>query len=162
WPTLEHSGRLAMGSLCVLLAVFYWISYACRTHYYDNYRDDSAFLVQAATTVPADKPLLVMDDDAPLNASWLLFYLQGRGTLLHNFTFLIQEDIPRGEVYLIARRKVANDLSHFGTFKTVMESEHSRYETTPADRYALFHVHVNDQLARLPGPVRIAPMQANS
>ena len=41
----------------------------------------------------AGQRLLVMDDDAPLNASWLLFYLDGRGRLLHNITFLRADDI---------------------------------------------------------------------
>jgi hypothetical protein len=46
-----------------------------------------------------------MDDDAPLNASWLLYYLEGRATLLHNITFLRDGDIHAGEIDLVARAK---------------------------------------------------------
>jgi 4-amino-4-deoxy-L-arabinose transferase-like glycosyltransferase len=156
----QSRGRLAMGSLCVALIALYWAAYSFRTNYLDNYRDDSAFLAQAAATIPADKPLLVMDDDAPLNASWLLFYLEGRAALLHNLTFLMDDHIAEPEIYLIARRKVDKSLEHFGSYEVLLESKHSRYEKSAADRYALFRLHFHEDLARLRGPVRISPMQA--
>jgi 4-amino-4-deoxy-L-arabinose transferase-like glycosyltransferase len=156
----QQRGRLAMGSLCVALIALYWAMYSFRTNYLDNYRDDSAFLAQAAAAVPGGKPLLVMDDDAPLNASWLLFYLEGRATLLHNLTFLVDDHIAQQEVYLIARRKVDQSLEHFGSYEVLLASKHSRYENSPADRYALFRLRFHERLARLHGPVRISPMQA--
>ena len=139
--------------VCGLLIGVHWGAYALRTAYWDRYREDSHFLKESARLVPADKRILVMDDDAPLNASWLLFYLEGRATLLHNITFLRGDDIHEEEVFLIARQKQGLALSQYGTFETVLQSEHSRYESGPEDRYALFHLRFHPNFQRVPGPV---------
>ena len=101
-----------------------------------------------------------MDDDAPLNASWLLYYLDGRGTLLHNLTFLKADNICEKEVYLIARQKQEPKLRQYGTFQTVLQSKHSRYEEGPADRYTLYRLRFHPDLERTSGPVPISPLQA--
>jgi 4-amino-4-deoxy-L-arabinose transferase-like glycosyltransferase len=155
-----NNGRAALAAACVLLVAGHWLAYDLRTTFDNHYREDSDFLLEVQALTPPDKPLLVMDDDAPLNASWLLFYLGDRATLLHNVTFLLQDSIQGPEVYLLARRKVAKDLARFGTYESLAQSEHSRYEETPADRYTLFRLRFYDHLARHSGAVRISPMQA--
>ena len=41
-----------------------------------------AFLDEVRQKVPAETPLLVLDAKGPLDPSWLLYYLNGRGTML--------------------------------------------------------------------------------
>jgi 4-amino-4-deoxy-L-arabinose transferase-like glycosyltransferase len=147
-------------SVCLLLIGIHWGSYALRTAYWDRYREDSLFIEQSSNLVPDQQRILVMDDDAPLNASWLLFYLEGRATLLHNITFLRSGDIHENEIYLIARKKQEPFLSQYGTFEAVLQSERSRYENGPEDRYALYRLKFHDGMHRIPGPVPITPLQA--
>jgi 4-amino-4-deoxy-L-arabinose transferase-like glycosyltransferase len=146
--------------ISMLFVSIHWGTYALRTAYWDRYRADSQFLKETASVVPSGQRIWVMDDDAPLNASWLLYYLEGRATLLHNITFLRGSDIHAGEIYLIARAKQETLLSEYGTFDTILRSEHSRYENGPDDRYALYRLHFHSDLKRVPGPVPISPLQA--
>jgi 4-amino-4-deoxy-L-arabinose transferase-like glycosyltransferase len=166
WSWLHRpwlSERVALSVLMTLLVAVHWLSYACQTHYRDHYRHDRAFLQQACALTPADQAILVMDDDAPLHASWLLFYLEDRATLLHNITFLLDDQIMNRDVYLIARAKVAKDLAQYGIHEVLLASKHSRYEKDgddADDRYTLFFLRFHERLARHSGPVRISPMQA--
>ncbi len=131
-----------------------------RTALWDRYREDSQFVQQTASLVPVEQRILVLDDDAPLNASWLLFYLKDRATMLHNVTFLRVDDLPEKEVFLIARQKQEKFLADYGTFDVVLQSRQSRDETGPQDRYALYRLRFHPNLERVRGPVPINPMQA--
>lgn len=157
--SVHRDGRVALGSMCAIFAVLYGSTYAYLSEYRDSYRHDGEFVQQACATVPADVPLYVMDDDAPLNASWLLFYTPHPTTLLHNITFLLDDHVKATEVYLIARAKTASALNQFGTHEVLLQSEHSRYQTSPEDRYTLFRVQLDPGLVHHSG-VRISPMQA--
>jgi 4-amino-4-deoxy-L-arabinose transferase-like glycosyltransferase len=160
------AGRLQGYSLrwlvatCSALVVVYWGAYALLANYANLYREDTQFLQAAREQVPAGERILVMDDDAPLNASWLLYYLEGRAKLLHNITFLRSDDIPDTDVYLIVRQKEEAMLSEYGTFQMVLASEHSRYQNESTDRYALYRLRLFPNLKRVPGPVPINPLQA--
>lgn len=156
----DPDARIAFGTVLLLLVVTYGAVYACQTAYFDGHRHDLAFVREVSAIIPADKPLLVMDDDAPLTASWLLFYLGKRATLLHNVTFLLDaQRVPSPEVYLVARAKTASALAQFGSYDVLLRSERSRYENTPADRYALFRVRLRSDLPRRAG-APISVMQA--
>jgi 4-amino-4-deoxy-L-arabinose transferase-like glycosyltransferase len=160
WALMQKHYLRGLAAVCLLLIGVHWGAYALRTAYWDRYREDTDFVRDSARLVPARERLLVMDDDAPLNASWLLFYLGGRARLLHNITFLRAGDIAEDEVYLITRRKQEAALSQYGTFATLLESQRSRYEDGPEDRYALYRLHFHPGLERVRGPVPISPLQA--
>jgi hypothetical protein len=159
-PYVEANYLRGVVLISMLFVAIHWGTYALRTAYWDRYRADSQFLKETVSVVPSGQPIWVMDDDAPLNASWLLYYLEGHATLLHNITFLRGGDIHAGEIYLIARAKQETPLSEYGTFDTILRSEHSRYENGPDDRYALYRLHFHPDLKRVPGPVPISPLQA--
>ena len=159
WAVTQRNGRIAVAGCCVAYLAFYWTAYGYRSTCLDRYQDDYAFVNQACGLVPADQRVLVMDDDAPLNASWLLFYVGERATLLHNATFLLDEKAAAPEVHLIARRKTEQELAALGTYEVVLSSARSRYERTPADRYVLFRFRPHAGLARH-HDVRISPLQA--
>lgn len=159
WAGTQKNGWLAIAGVCALLVPLHWLVYAYRTACWDRYRDDSAFVHQVKDRVPAGKAILVLDDDAPLNASWLLFYLGDRAMLLHNVTFLLDEKIVDKEIYLIARGRLETSLSSFGAYEALLESKKSRYELTAADRYRLYRVRLHERLGRQ-GRARISPLQA--
>jgi 4-amino-4-deoxy-L-arabinose transferase-like glycosyltransferase len=160
WAFVQKQYLRGLCMVCMVLVGVHWGTYALRTAYADRYREDSQFVRQAAALVPADQRILVMDDDAPLNASWLLYYLEGRARLLHNITFLRMDTLREPEVFLIARKKQEPALAAYGTFDTVLQSEHSRYENGPVDRYALYRLRFHADLQRVTGPVPINPLQA--
>jgi 4-amino-4-deoxy-L-arabinose transferase-like glycosyltransferase len=146
--------------LFALVVVGHWAGYLHPVLIEQRYGDDLAFLDVVRDRVPAGKPVLVLDPRGPLDPSWLLFYLQGRGLLLHNHTFLREEGFSRGEVYLIARGTESAVLREYGRIEEIARSAHSRDELGPDDRYGLYRLRLHDQLARIDAPPYISPMQA--
>jgi 4-amino-4-deoxy-L-arabinose transferase-like glycosyltransferase len=136
------------------------LGYAYQAEFQNSYADDSAFLHEAAERTPAGQPVLVVNDSHPLNASWFLFYLHGRGRLLHNLTFLRADDLPGPEVFLIARTSDRAALGDYGAAELLLQSRRTRGEQSADDRWALFRVRLHSDLQRHPGAVRISPAQA--
>jgi 4-amino-4-deoxy-L-arabinose transferase-like glycosyltransferase len=162
WACTRSNARLAVTTLAILLVACHWLTYDFEKRYMDRYRDDSAFVkaVRRLAAGSPDCPLLVAGDTHPLNGSWLLFYLGDRARLLHNLSFLRGDDLPRGEVLVVARAGDAAALEEFGTARIVLQSRATRGESTPADRYALFRLRYRSDLVRCPSDVYISPMQA--
>jgi hypothetical protein len=161
WYTanLSHGCVIAV-SVFAVIVVGECLGYAYQTEFLNSYADDSAFLHEAAKRTPAGQPVLVANDAHPLNASWFLFYLHGRGRLLHNLTFLRADDLPGPEVFVIARTSCHAALADYGTTELVLQSRKTRGEQSVDDRWALFRVRLRPDLQRLPGGVRISPAQA--
>jgi hypothetical protein len=63
-------------------------------------------------------------------------------------------------VYVILRLRFAPELARYGTADVVWESEHSKHEREPGDRYALFHLQFYPDLARCSADVPFTPLQA--
>jgi 4-amino-4-deoxy-L-arabinose transferase-like glycosyltransferase len=143
-----------------LLVVCHWAGYLHPVLFERRYEDDLAFLEEVRSLTPADSPLLVMDAKGPLDASWLLHHLHGRGRLLHNLSFLRCEPVDSGELYLIARGSQVHFLSRYGVGQLLAQSRHSRYQATPDDRYGLYRLRLHAGLVRRTEPVYISPMQA--
>jgi hypothetical protein len=147
-------------ALFVLLVVCHWVGYLHPVYIERRYGDDLAFLDEVRHRVPAEAPLLLLDAKGPLDPSWLLYYLNGRGIMLHNITFLRDERFDFREVYLIARPWQLGEMPEFGRAREITRSAHSWGEWGPEDRMALYQVRFHDHLARHHGPVYISPMQA--
>jgi 4-amino-4-deoxy-L-arabinose transferase-like glycosyltransferase len=160
WAVVQPRGKVAIGATFALLLAVHCLTYAYRSHYLDRYEFDSVFLQQARALVPADKQLMISGEEAPLNASWILYYVGSRAAFLHNLTFLRDERIADPEVYLIGRAQQKASLESYGSVEVMLQSEHTRAETSPGERYTLFRLHYRDGLQRKPGNVPISPMQA--
>src|SRR5262249_3717491 len=130
------------------------------TAYNDRYLDDRAFVARVRQGVPADRPVVVINDTSPLYGSWFLFYLDRPAVLLHNTTFLRSDRLTEPETYVVARAEARRTLAGYGSVTQFDQSVRTRAETSPAERWTLFRVHFRDDLKRLPGDVRISPMQA--
>jgi hypothetical protein len=125
---------------------------------HDRYAADRDFVEEVITDVPDGDELFVLDDWGPLDASWLLFYLDGRARLLHNATFLLDERVEGPEVYVVARRLRVPALASFGDCDCLYESGSSRGEPSPDYRLGLYRLRLH-----APGSVRtahVSPMQA--
>lgn len=135
-----------------------WALHAAPRFKDDRYAGDRELMRRVADDVPPDAPLLVLDDWGPLDASWSLFYLDGRARLLHNVTFLRDERLGGPEVYVVARRLRAEALAAFGACELVRQSEASRGEPSPDYRLGLYRVRLT--VPRRPGSAYVSPMQA--
>src|SRR5579871_5144867 len=96
-------GRSAAMGVFAIMAVGLCLFQFAQAAFANRYEEDSRFVFAAAEQTPAGLPVLVINDSHPLDAAWFLYYLHGRGRLLHNVTFLRSDDLPGTEVYLIAR-----------------------------------------------------------
>jgi hypothetical protein len=140
--------------------VGYCLYWSDKTHFYDRYRDDQAFLEQTRRLVPHDQPILVNHDDHTLEGFRALFYLGSNARLLHNFTYLLSDQIKQRSVYVLARGKHAAVLARYGSAEVVLQSRHTRGETSQDDRWTLFSLRFRDDLQRRPESVAIDAMQA--
>jgi len=170
WPALvflgwyaagRRDGRVAAAGVVALVAAVQCLAYVHQTEFLDRYKQDSVFLREAASLTPAGQPVLVENDEAnPLNASWFLYYLHGRGRILQNLTFLRGDDLRESEVYLITRSGRRAELEEYGSADLMAQSVETRGEKSSEDRWSLFRLRFRDGLRRLPAHVRITPAQA--
>jgi 4-amino-4-deoxy-L-arabinose transferase len=159
WAVTRADGPVALGGVMIFLVGLNCVLYSYKTHCYDRYEDDSAFVHGVRGAARPDRPLLVNQDRHPLEGFWLLFYLDERARLLHNLTYLRDESIPGPEVYVVARARDEAALAAYGKSEVVLQSRHTRGEESPADRWTLFLVRLDEHLERRPADLPMSPMQ---
>ena len=160
WLAGQRNARMAFIGSCVIIAAVNAFFYFHRSKYLDNYEADRAFLDEVKAKTADDRPLLVLCDKHPLTSSWLLFYLGDRTHLLHNLTFLRDDRITAPEINLVCRASDEAVLGEFGVAEHLAGSSQTRGEQSPLDRWSLVRLRFHPNLARMPGNVRITPMQA--
>jgi 4-amino-4-deoxy-L-arabinose transferase-like glycosyltransferase len=160
WIAVQREPWRAGVALFALLFVGLCFGHAFPTLNADRYAGDREFVARVREMVPAEKSVIVMEDYGPLDPSWMVFYLEGRGRLLHNATFLRAEPVIEGEVYVIGRRELGPALDAYGTKEVVLESSRSRDFAREGQRFCLYRVRLRADLERHLGPVYISPMQA--
>jgi hypothetical protein len=161
WGATRPNGRTAFVTVFGLLIAVYCGQYSYKTHYLDRYRDDTAFVYETRALVPHDMPIFINYDDHTLEGFRTLFYLDTNAKLLQNFTWLLDENIRDKEVYIIGRGHSAEKLARYGSVQPVLQSKHTRGESSPADRWTLFLLRFRDDLARRPADVYMKCMQAS-
>lgn len=158
--TLVMQRTVAVALIALLVGLCWWQRVQTR-FFHDRYADDQRLIAQVRKTVPRGDRLLVLDDWGPLDASWSLFYLEGRARQLHNVTFLADRSLVEAdEVFVLTRRHHAAPLSAYGTCERILESAASRGEPSPDYRLGLYRLRLDPRLPRVAGPVYISPMQA--
>jgi hypothetical protein len=160
WAATRPDARLAALSVCSLIVAGHLAGYVYHTAYNDRYLDDRAFVARVREAVPAERSVVVVNDVNPLYGSWFLFYLDRPTVLLHNPTFLRSDRLRDAEVYLVMRAEARHTLTRYGAVTQFDQSCRTRGEAAAAERWTLFHLALRDDLKRLPGDVRISPMQA--
>lgn len=157
---VQRDTRTAFALLLGLVVAGHWSKELVVWVESPGLRGDLAFVRETQRRVPANAPLLVLDTWGPLDASWSLFYFEGRAKLLHNISFLREARLVDREVYVVSRSWLMTDVGRYGACETVLTSEKSRNEKSPADRLTLYRVRLHDGLVLHREPVYISPMQA--
>ena len=116
---------------------------------------------QIEATVPRDALLTINADlRGELDFFRIGFYLRDNAHLLHNLTFLRDENIHQPDVYIVTRAKDKPFLETLGAVTQLRQSAHTRRETSSADRFTLFHLRFNPDLKRYPLPTYISTVEA--
>jgi 4-amino-4-deoxy-L-arabinose transferase-like glycosyltransferase len=161
------SARLLLTTILAALLISYsWgeTFLAART---DHTLDDTAFLRRAVREIPTNRQLFINANLGPtgnLDFFRMQFYSPPRAILLHNLSYLRDENIHDSEVFVIARAKDADLLRQLGVPVIVDQSAHSHDPPpgwTPAQAsFTLFKLTFDPNLKRYPAPAEITNMQA--
>jgi 4-amino-4-deoxy-L-arabinose transferase-like glycosyltransferase len=169
WPLgcaavwLASCQRDAMRGMAVLLAaavLLYWGKEHPEWVQQRGHRADLALLEEAQKLTPTDRPVLVLDNWGPLDPSWSLYHLAERGRMLHNFTFLCDDRLPEGDLYVLSRPMHVQDAGQLGRVEELARSTFSRNEKEPGQRLTFYRIRLYPNVARRPGGVYISPLQA--
>ena len=158
WVIGRPNRRLAFVGFSVIVLAVHTVVYEYRTDFAEEYGDDIEFLKQAQ--VATEKPLFVLGEFDPLNASWTLFYLNGQGKLLHNDTYLHDDQITAPTVAVICQQRYEPYLNLYGKPRAVLQTRHARYERSVDDRYTLYELTFYPNLMRVTAELRMTPLQA--
>jgi hypothetical protein len=80
--------------------------------------------------------------------------------LLHNLTFLRDDQITAPDAWVVTRRRDMSKLEPLGQVEVADESAKARRERSPDDRFTLFHIHFKPDLKRYPRPPYVNTLQA--
>jgi hypothetical protein len=117
----------------------------------DRYGDDLAFLRTVPNYVAPDQPLMVAyDERGELETFWVLFYSRPGGTLLHKPADLEKQRNNHREVYVLGRAYDGPNFAEYGETEVLLESRHTRFESTPTERRTLFRVRFNEAATQTP------------
>jgi 4-amino-4-deoxy-L-arabinose transferase-like glycosyltransferase len=166
------SGRLVMATVLVALLAGYGWGMTFVAAGTDQTVFDTAFLHRARLEVPANAPLFIdaklsgqigkngKPDVGNLDFFRVQFYSRPDATLLHNLSYLRDENIKANEVYVIARGRDEIKLRELGTPRVIDQSLRSHDVSGPGGRITLFALAFDPHLARYPVPTKITSMQA--
>lgn len=161
WGLMQPCRQTAAATLFATVAIAFCGGHALAGKYFDKSRHDAEFLTQVRQFVGTDKRVAVNTYLGSLDEFRIMFALDDRAIPLHNLSFLADESIPRGDLYVVGRASDAAALSKFGPTEIVLQSQQTRREKSAADRFTLFHLRMNDSQPRFSSrEVRVSPMQA--
>jgi 4-amino-4-deoxy-L-arabinose transferase-like glycosyltransferase len=163
WTISHGNARWAMGIFLGAIVTLYALGYTYAARSSDQSLADTVFLKEVPARITAGVPLVVNADLDSMDVFRILFYLLhlgGQVVPIHNLTYLLDERIHDETIYLISRLKDLPTLTRYGTAEVVLQSQRTRRETSPQDRFTLFHLRFDKNLPRHPAPPYISPMQA--
>ncbi len=158
WQLQRPAAALVGGF--ALLFVLYGTFFIYKGAYLHRSREDTAFLHEVRRTVPLDKPLMINSADEALEGLRMQFYIGDSVYFLHNLSFVLDNRVPTSEVYVVTRFSRRPELEKYGQVEPLARCKYSRRETSAADRWTLFRLHLRDDLPRKRADVHISPMQA--
>jgi hypothetical protein len=129
----------------------------------DHTIDDTAFLQRAAGEEEKNIPLFInakLGDVGNLDFFRIQFYSRADAKLLHNLSYLRDQNITAARVYVITRARDEAKLRQLGTVIVVDQSIKSHEIPGPQGRFTLFELTFDPNLLRYPAPTNITNMQA--
>lgn len=161
WGLTQSRPRLAGGFLFGLVATGFLGGHIAAGKWFDQSRHDAVFLTKVRDYLGDDKTLVINGATRSLDEFRFQFSQSNRARVVHNLTFLRDASLPADEVHVLARARDATSLSEYGTPEIVLQSEKTRREKTPADRWSLFRLEFHPGLERVAATgIRVSPMQA--
>ena len=161
WGLTQPRQRLAAATLFATVAIAFCGGHWLAGRSFDKSRHDAEFLTKVREFVGSDKRVAVNTYLGSLDEFRIMFALDEHAIPLHNLSFLADELIPRGDLYVLGRASDADSLARFGATNVVLQSKQTRREKSPADRLTLFHLQMAENQPRYSSrDVRVSPMQA--
>lgn len=151
---------LALTTTFAGLFILYAASFTYKGAYLHRSREDTAFLHEVRRKVPLDQPLMINSADEALEGLRMQFYIGDTVYFLHNLSFVLDDRVHGDDVYVVTRFNRRAELEKYGQVEPLLRCKQSRRETSEADRWTLFRLHLRDDLPRRSAQVRITPMQA--
>ena len=158
WSLPKPAVALVSGFACLLL--FYCVGFAYKGAYLNRSREDTAFLYDARRMVPFDQPLMINSADEALEGLRMQFYIGDHVYFLHNLSFVRDDRVHSADVYVVTRYNRLPLLEKYGLVEPLLTCKQARRESSEADRWTLFRVHLRADFERKSATVRITPMQA--
>ena len=141
------SPRVAFGGVLAVIVACYaaWTPY--QAAYFEEYREDAAFLRAAETMIPPDHPVFVQWDwIGPLETFWVLYHTERPGVLIRDPWQAAERSPGRDHAFILARRMDAPILAMIGTPEPVLESNYTRLEKEPGHRRVLFKLTFREKI----------------
>jgi 4-amino-4-deoxy-L-arabinose transferase-like glycosyltransferase len=160
WFSLHRKPVVALIGSFALLFVLYGSCFWYKGAYLNRSLEDTAFLHEVRRTVPLDQPLMLNSADEALEGLRMQFYIGDTVYFLHNLSFVLDDRIHTSDVYVVTRYNRLPKLEKYGHAEPLLKCKQARRETSEADRWTLFRLHLRDDLPRKSVDVRISPMQA--
>ncbi len=129
-----RAALIALVAATVLISVEYhgWIQPA-----HDRSRLDRTFLKAVDALVPADAPLVAVGD---IEIARHVFYVRSTLQMASMPSDVASRVQGAPTVFVLARGSDRDKFAPLGSVTQISQSEHSRYERTPADRFTLFRI----------------------
>jgi hypothetical protein len=160
WYFTRHAKApvAAMGVFAILFAL-YSAGFYYKSTYLHRSLEDTAFLHEVRQRLAPGEVVLVFVGEDSLEGLRVQYYIGKPLIFLHNASFIHDDRIPRGDVYLVTRNRLVSEIRPYADVEELFECSKSRREESPADRWALFRLHLAPNLERKNARVRISPMQ---
>ena len=152
-------GAVLIGAFASLFLI-YAAGFTYKGAYLHRSREDTAFLHEVRRTISHDQPLMIHSADEALEGLRMQFYIGDTVYFLHNLSFVRDDRVSTQDVFVVTRYNRRPELAKYGQVEPMLKCKQSRRETSEADRWTLFRVHLRDDLERKKATVRISPMQA--
>jgi 4-amino-4-deoxy-L-arabinose transferase-like glycosyltransferase len=158
----RRRGRLVLFTTLVLVLAAYAWGHVHEAAMSDGTSNDIRFLRRVGKLAEPGTPLLFNGDGGSMGLMIfrIPFYLPDRAHLLHNLTYLLDERIEAGQVYVVTRARDEPALRRYGRVEVVDQSRRTHRERGPSDRLTLFRLRFREDLRRYTVPSYVTPMQA--
>jgi 4-amino-4-deoxy-L-arabinose transferase-like glycosyltransferase len=158
-----RAGRATLAIVIGFLLVGYSLGSTFLATRTDHTVDDTAFLRRVAGESDKDIPLFInakLGNTGNLDFFRIQFYSRPDAILLHNLSYLRDENIKAARVYVITRARDEAKLRQLGTVAVVDQSLKSHEIPGPEGRFTLFELRFDPNLVRYPAPTNITNLQA--
>jgi 4-amino-4-deoxy-L-arabinose transferase-like glycosyltransferase len=161
WGIQHRSLKVSARVVFLIIGGCYCTIHWAAGQYLDKHREDVAFLKSVPSQCSGDIPLMVDLDVDALRAFLCLFYLPEDVRPLHNLSFLKDDQMQAGEMYLLTRKSKIGNVPELSGFQQISQSRHTGGESSPEDRLTLFRCTLDPHRRQATSAgVRISPMQA--